>query len=197
MEQISEEENDTKVQLARSKLDTLQKTIDIANNGLGELENAKGFTRDPLVKKLQAAAASMDFGAWKLRLERRNNRNMGDGGVITVGGGGTLTYRGGIKSNVQVHVVPDDSEDRGALSETLSEKEDTTRRNEEHSIWQMRLILFNTVIAAASGSLLLPKAAGELIEHPLNAVTMYICIATAGIIYSQLTYLSIKAAYMI
>ena len=77
----------------------------------------------------------MDFGAWKLRLERRNNRNMGDGGVVTVGGGGTLTYRGGIKGNAQVHVVQDDSDDRGALSETLSEKEDTTRRNEEHSIW--------------------------------------------------------------
>ncbi len=117
--------------MVTSKLDTLEKTIDISGDALREVENVKHFTQEPMIRKFQQAMVHMDFTQWKNRAERRTFRGTGD--VRLMGSGGTLAYRGGIKNDVKIEVEA--VEDRGNLSDTLSDKEDTTRRNEEHSIW--------------------------------------------------------------
>ncbi len=61
----------------------------------------------------------------------------------------------------------------------------------------MRLLFANAFMATVTGGMLLPRVANEFTSNPLNTLTLYFAIATAGIIYSQLTYCSFKLSYIL
>ena len=55
----TDEDIDTK--MLRSKLDTLQKTLDIATDELHEVDTVKNFTRDPMIKRLQDSVSKVNL----------------------------------------------------------------------------------------------------------------------------------------
>ena len=61
----------------------------------------------------------------------------------------------------------------------------------------MRLIFFNAVIHSFSGTMLFSEVARELLVNKINYLTFLTLVATTGIIYSQLTYKSLKGAYIL
>lgn len=61
----------------------------------------------------------------------------------------------------------------------------------------MRLLFTNAFMATVTGGMLLPRVATDFTSNPLNCLTLYFVIATAGIVYSQLTYCSFKLAYIL
>ena len=48
--------------MVTSKLDTLEKTIDISGDALREVDNVKHFTQEPMIRKFQQAVEGARFG---------------------------------------------------------------------------------------------------------------------------------------